>query len=217
MKTIYCLSLFLCILAAALSCNPYKGSAWNNDPQPIPGKIQCELYDTGGEGMSYHDSDSVNNGSGKLNPANGDFFNEFRKNEGVDISYTKSGGTDDNPFNEVIPEMKQLYVGWTEPGEWIKYTVNVIDSGTYLVSLMYTCNGDGEIEIVLEDNTTTGTLKVPSTFNMADTLAWRQWHHWNKISFPDQITLRQGVQVITLKTVKNGNMNYDYLEFILKN
>jgi hypothetical protein len=166
--------------------------------------------------MSYHDSDSINNGSGKLNPANGDFYNEFRMIEGVDISYTKTGGTDDNPYNDIMPEMNQLYVGWTEPGEWIKYTVNVKDAGTYRISLMYTCNGDGEIEIVTEDNTSTGPLKVQSTFKDADTLAWRQWHHWNKIDLEGSITLRQGVQVLTLKTVSNGNMNYDYLEFISK-
>jgi hypothetical protein len=210
MKAIFTLTPMF-IIGILSSCNHYY--PWQDNPQVIPGRVQCELYDTGGEGISYHDSDSVNNGSGKLNPANGDFYNEFRMDEGVDVSFTKTGGTDDNPYNDVMPEMKQLYVGWTEPGEWIKYTVNVKEAGKYTIGLMYTCNGDGEIEIVTGDNKTTGPMRVPNTFKDADTLAWRQWHHWNKIDRMGFIELRQGVQEIILKTVSNGNMNYDYLAF----
>jgi len=201
------------ILSIAVACTTYKGKPWNGKAQEIPGRIQCELYDLGGEGVSYHDSDSVNNGSGKLNPANGDSLNEFRMNEGVDISYTKTNGTDDNPYNDVMPEMNQLYVGWTVPGEWIKYTVHVRESGNYHIRLMYTANGDGEIEIVSSDSVSTGVMKVISTHKDADTLAWRQWHHWSKAIDLGKIQLKKGDQVITLKTLLNGNMNYDYLEF----
>lgn len=215
MKNKYRLSLctLLAVLAIANACHSYKGSPWNDKPQDIPGKVQCEFYDLGGEGISYHDTDSVNNGSGKLNPANGDFFNEFRMNEGVDISYTKTNGTDDNPYNDVMPEMNQLYVGWTVPEEWIKYTVNVKEAGTYAIALMYTSNGDGGIEVLSADSDSTGLMKVSSTHKDADTLAWRQWHHWNKGIALGKIHLKPGVQVITLKTILNGNMNYDYLEF----
>jgi hypothetical protein len=197
------------------ACNDgYKGQAWEKKPQEIPGKVQCELYDSGGEGISYHDSDSSNNGSGNLNPANGDFFNEFRMKEGVDISYTKSNNIDNNPFNKVEPEMNQLYVGWTTPGEWIKYTVNVKESGNYKIGLKYTCNDTSSIEVVV-DKISTGVVKIETTHNDADTLAWRQWHHWNKIDSFASISLKQGTQILTLKTVDKGNMNYDYLEFTL--
>ena len=54
----------------------YTGSAYKK--QIIPGRIECEFYDRGSEGIAYHDSDSTNNGSGKLNPANGSYLNEFR-------------------------------------------------------------------------------------------------------------------------------------------
>jgi|WetSurSiteA1Bulk_404760.scaffolds.fasta_scaffold00771_2 hypothetical protein len=212
----YLITLFLSMpafVAIIVSCNSYPGKPWENKIQLIPGRVQCEFYDTGGEGISYHDMDSVNNGSGKLNPANGDFLNEFRMQEGVDISYTKINGTDDNPFNDVMPEMKQLYVGWTVPGEWIRYTVDVQESGNYKIALMYTANGDGEIEVITDDSTSTGLMKVMSTHKDADTVAWRQWHHWNRTDELGSIMLKKGVQVITLKTIGNGNMNYDYLEF----
>ena len=205
--------LFLLVATTAVSCDPYKGSPWQHNPQPIPGRVQCEFYDIGGEGISYHDTDSVNNGSGRLNPANGSFYNEFRMDEGVDVSYTKSGGTDDNPFNVIMPEMNQLYIGWTEPGEWVNYTVNVKKAGKYQIGLMFTSNRGGEIEVVSDRNASTGPMKIPTTFNESDTLGWRQWHHWNKAGNLGTLELRQGKQVITLKTLSEGNMNYDYLEF----
>lgn len=193
-----------------------KGKPWNNTIQVIPGKIQCEFYDVGGEGIAYHDSDSINNGSGKLNPANGTFLNEFRLHEGVDISYTKSNDIDNNPYNLVEPQMNQLYVGWTTPGEWINYTVNVEKSGTYEIGLMYTASGDGTIALNLDGKPLTTELKVSSTRNEKEPVAWRQWHHWNKLNAMASVQLTQGIHVLTLKTVSNGNMNYDYLEFKLK-
>src|SRR5580692_11867764 len=96
---------------------PYADGRYHGGAQKIPGKVMCAYYDLGGEGVAYHDSDSVNNGSGKLNPANGSFLNEFRMNEGVDISYTKAHDIDNNPYNKVPRDMDKLYVGWTKPGE----------------------------------------------------------------------------------------------------
>lgn len=212
-KLFYILGINLLIMLFSCTGSTYEGKPWQNEPQVIPGRIQCEFYDTGGEGISYHDADSVNNGSGKLNPVNGNPLHEFRMNEGVDISYTKSNGTDDNPFNDVMPDMNQLYVGWTEPGEWIKYTVDVKEQGIYSIDLMFTSNRGGEIELDAENSVSTGPLKIISTYKDADTLAWRQWHHWNKAVSLGKIRLEKGIQVITLKTVSNGNMNYDYLEF----
>jgi hypothetical protein len=194
----------------------YKGKPWNGTPQVIPGKVQCEFYDLGGEGIAYHDDDSVNNGSGRLNPANGDFLNEFRMNEGVDISYTKSNNIDNTIYNFAEQNMKQLYAGWTKPGEWINYTVDVKQSGDYHVELMYTSNGDGGISLSQDGNDLTGTIHITTTHNDKDTVAWRQWHHWNRIESIATVHVQSGIHVLTLHTVLNGNMNYDYLEFRLK-
>lgn len=191
----------------------YKGKAWKDSIQQIPGKIQCEYYDRGGEGVAYHDTDSINEGSGKLNPPNGSYLNEFRINEAVDISYTKSNETDNNPYNMVEPIMEQLYVGWTNHGEWLKYTINVNKSGIYNVGLMYTACGDGGIAFELDGKKLTSELKVPTTRTDKEPVAWRQWHHWNYIDALTRVKLAKGVHVLTLKTVSNGNMNYDFISF----
>src|SRR5215813_9504102 len=67
----------------------FQDSAYTGGPQTIPGRVRCAYYDVGGEGVAYHDIDATNHGSGALNPANGEYLNEFRMHEGVDISYTK--------------------------------------------------------------------------------------------------------------------------------
>src|ERR1700743_2194976 len=96
---------------------PFHDSVYHGGPQKIPGRVQCAYYDLGGEGIAYHDSDAKNNGSGALNKADGSYLNEFRMNEGVDISYTKFHDTiDNNPYDLVQPPEGQLYVGWTVPG-----------------------------------------------------------------------------------------------------
>jgi hypothetical protein len=191
----------------------YTGTAWHDSIQIIPGKVECEKYDIGGEGIAYHDADSVNNGSGKLNPNDGTYYNTFRMNEGVDISYTKKGGTDDNPYNKVEPKMNQLYVGWTDPGEWIRYTVEVKETGTYGGAIMYTANADGKIAIDVDGKTWLEPVVIKSTFNADEPLAWRQWHHWNKQMIFSGLKLTKGIHILTLKTVEKGGMNYDYIEF----
>jgi hypothetical protein len=204
------------ISVAILSCAfVYKanmqGKPYQNKMQQLPGKLECEFYDEGGEGVAYHDTDSINNGSGKLNPANGTYLNEFRMKEGVDISYTKPSPVDDNPFNKVAPELGKLYVGWTKPGEWINYTVKVNKTGKYQIGLMYTANGDGQISLDIDGKDATGPLQITSNHNDRDTIAWRQWHHWNKTDSIGSISLKKGVHVLTIHIVAHGDMNLDYL------
>jgi len=212
--------LLLSLLTVAFFCCAFifqatdAGKPWQNKMQELPGRLECEFYNTGGEGVAYHDSDSTNNGSGKLNPANGTFLNEFRMKEGVDISYTKAHDhIDDNPYNKVPRDMNKLYVGWTQPGEWINYTVKVTKSGTYAIGVLYTSNGDGAISIDVDGKDATGPMKIASTHDGRDTIAWRQWHHWNGSNSIGSITLTKGVHVLKLHIVANGNMNLDYLDF----
>jgi hypothetical protein len=199
------------------SGNPFSDLTYNAGPQTIPGKVQCEYYDLGGEGIAYHDSDSTNSGSGGLNPADGSYLNEFRKDEGVDISYTKIDDReiDNNPYNLVEPEKNKLYVGWTEPGEWMNYTVHVQKAGVYKVGIMYTANRGGKISLSIDDQEMSGPVDIPTTHNGSDSLQWRQWHHWNYVDRITQVTLNKGEHILTLKTVAEGNMNYDYLNFEL--
>jgi len=182
--------------------------------QKIPGRVECAYYDRGGEGVAYHDSDAGNNGSGALNPADGTYLNEFRKDEGVDISYTKfHDAIDNNPFNLVQPPEGQLYVGWTAPGEWFNITVDVARGGDYAADLLYTSNRGGTISMDVNGEAATGPIAVPSTFNSSDPVAWRQWHHWNVLKDAVRIHLSRGKNLMTVRFLTEGNMNFAYFDF----
>jgi hypothetical protein len=193
---------------------PYRDSHHQIAPQKIPGRVECAYYDRGGEGVAYHDSDAKNNGSGALNPADGSYLNEFRMNEGVDISYTKFHDQIDNsPYDLVQPAEGQLYVGWTEPGEWFKITVEVAQSGLYSADLLYTSNRGGTISIDANGTNATGPIQIQSTFNPSDPIAWRQWHHWNLASGLVKLRLPAGKTVLTVYILSEGNMNLAYFDF----
>ena len=83
---------------------PYGGT-----PAAVPGTVQAENYDTGGQGVAYN-----------VTAVNGS-ANSYRS-DGVDLeATTDSGGGYD--------------IGWTATGQWFNYTVNVATAGTYALSL----------------------------------------------------------------------------------
>lgn len=186
---------------------PFTDGVHKTGPPNIPGIVQCALYDLGGEGVAYHDTDGTNNGSGKLNlePLHqkthaGPYIWHFRKDEGVDISYVKDGA-DLSHTNLVSPHVNQLYVGWTEDGEWCNYTVNVTRAGVYRIKCLY---GFQPNTVTFDLNgTPAATCRLPA--------ATASYHHWNLAPI-GTIELRQtGLQLLTFHYGK-GN-NFAYFEF----
>lgn len=120
-------------LAGGGSQAPYGGT-----PRAIPGTIQIEDFDTGGEGVAYRDLDTANNGGAY-------------RTEGVDIQVTADagGGYD---------------VGWTRAGEWLEYTVNVGSSGTYTLAARVASNGPGgTFHVEFNGVDKTGVIVAPNT------------------------------------------------------
>jgi hypothetical protein len=200
----------------AVRAAPYTDAHHPIGAQPIPGIVQCAYYDLGGEGIAYHDSDAINNGSGALNPADGTYLNEFRMHEGVDTSYTKFHDPkvqiDNNPYNLVTPPDGQLYVGWTVPGEWFNLTVNVAHAGLYTANLLYTSNRGGSISLDV-NGVPNPPINIPSTANPAEPIAWRQWHHWNLLPNAITLNLPAGRSVLTVHILTEGQMNLATFNF----
>lgn len=195
---------------------PFNDGHHNRGAQPIPGKVMCAYYDLGGEGVAYHDSDVKNNGSGALNPADGTYLHEFRMHEGVDTSYTKfkrDPQVDDTRYDKALPPSDLLYVGWTEPGEWFNITVKVAEAGEYSADLLYTSNRGGTISLDVNGEPAVGPLTIVSTFDAADPVAWRQWHHWNEAQDLVRLHLARGKNVLTIHIVAEGQMNLARLDF----
>jgi hypothetical protein len=195
---------------------PFHDSRYQGGAQRIPGKVMCAYYDLGGEGVAYHDTDAKNHGSGELNPADGSYLNEFRMGEGVDTSYTKFGRDpqiDDTPYDKVKPDANLFYAGWTEPGEWFDITVDVAESGDYSADLLYTSNRGGTIALDVNGVRAADALQIASTYDAADPVAWRQWHHWNVAAGIARLHLNAGRNVITVHIETNGQMNLATFDF----
>jgi hypothetical protein len=195
----------------------YGDSRYQDGPQKIPGRVFCAYYDLGGEGVAYHDTDEKNHGSGELNSADGTYLHEFRMQEGVDTSFTKfdhkPDQIDDNPYNKALPPRDMLYVGWTEPGEWFNITVDAAKTGTYTANFLYTSNRGATISIDVNGKSATKQLGIASTYDSADPVAWRQWHHWNLAPKLFNLHLDKGKNVLTVHIVSNGQMNLGYFDF----
>lgn len=192
---------------------PFQDAIHAGGPQRIPGPIFCAYYDAGGEGIAYHDTTAENQGSGKLNPADGSYLNEFRRHEGCDTSYTKQKPDLESPCNKVTPPLGLLYVGWNEPGEWFKLTVETTAAGTYVADVLYTSQRGGTIGVEVDGTTSRTTFDLVSTFNPAETIPWRQWHHWNVARDAFEVQLPKGVSVVTVRIVTNGNLNLATFDF----
>ena len=198
------------------SGRPFMDAVYQGGAQKIPGKVQCAYYDFGGEGVAFHTEDTKNKGSGSFNKPDGTYLNEFRMNEAVSISYTKFNHStliDDNPFNLVKPAANQLYVGWTKPGNWINMTVEVREAGEYVIDLLYTSHQGGNIALEWNGKPMAGPIAVESTFNAAEPIKWRNWHHWNLMKSIAKVSLPRGTGVLTLRILTEGNMNLAYLDF----
>src|SRR5580693_10126174 len=120
---------------------PYGGTA-----AAVPGTVQAENYDTGGQGVAYN-----------VTAVNGS-ANSYRS-DGVDLeATTDTGGGYD--------------LGWTAAGQWFKYTVNVATAGTYTVGLRLaapTAVTDG-LHIANSAGTNlSGNVNVPATGG------WQTW------------------------------------------
>ena len=80
-------------------------------------------------------------------------------------------------------------------------------SGTYAADLLYTSNRGGTISVDVNGRDETGPLEIPTTYDPADLLAWRQWHHWNLAPQLFKVRLSKGKNVLTVHILTGGNMN----------
>lgn len=149
--------------------NPFHGQAIS-----IPGTVEAEDYDTGGQLLTYKDNDSNNKG------------NAYRKTEGVDIQSRPDG----------------YQVCYVEQGEWIEYTIDVTEAGSYeITAWVASIKGGGRMSITFGDGRT-AFFDIPATGSST------QLEGVTNIR-----ELEAGEQIIRLRIIYIPEFNIDRIEF----
>jgi len=195
-------------VAPEMPVNPlgsYAGKPWNGTVLPIPGIIEAEFFDVGGEGVAFHDTDVVNHGNGMQDVSMNTPQAMFRRAEAVDVSFMRAN-VDKNPMGMPEP-INQLYVGWIERQEWLKYTVQVAETGNYMISSHAAVNIDAAtISFSFEDGVTTGSLSLPRSGSFAT------WEHVDNMAI---VKLTAGLHLLHIK-FETAGYNLNYISFIRK-
>ncbi len=156
---------------------PYSGT-----PIAIPGIIQAENFDKGGEGLTFHDSDNTREGD-----------TEYRKDgEGVDF-VKGNGGT---------------AIGYTAEKEWLEYSIDVQEAGTYqyVATVSSGTSGSG-FSIGIQKNggmITLAKVSVPQTGN-------NNWDTYKTVEGQLSQNLEVGQQIMRF-TITGQQCNIDKVE-----
>jgi subtilisin family serine protease len=117
---------------------PPKSTPFGGVAAAIPGAIEAENFDEGGDGVAYHDT-TIGNSGGKYRQAD------------VDIETTSDTGGG-------------YSLGYVAAGEWLKYTVSVATAGSFTVETRLASLGAGGVfHVEVDDVDVTGALGVPDT------------------------------------------------------
>ncbi|MBR3073940.1 sialate O-acetylesterase [Fibrobacter sp.] len=161
---------------------PFKGKAIE-----IPGKIEVEDFDKPGIGKnddgtsnaSFSDEDSENHGD-----------SDYRKDTGVDLYKTADG----------------VALGYTQVGEWLEYTVEVIADGEYSVEASVAAgNSTSAFKLYIDEKAITDEVSVPQT-------ADNKWDTYKTIDIKDKVALKAGKHVLKLEITANY-ANIDWIQF----
>jgi hypothetical protein len=149
----------------------------------IPGIVQLEDYDEGGQSVSFYDKDFVNEG-------------EVYREDGVDIVQVDSEDAS-----------KGYAVGYTNAGEWLEYSVNVVTAGKYVFRATV-ANGleGGSFRLFLDGKAITDTIAVPQTAE----------DKWDVYKFVDGETaeIEKGEHVLRVQFT-GSFVNFDWIQLAL--
>ncbi len=112
---------------------PVSRAPFTGEPLAIPGLIEAEDFDLGGESLAYHDNTALNIGGA------------YRITDAVDI-FLHNG---------------KYFIGNISPGEWYGYTVEVAETGFYQLETNITAYYKGGSFAFEIGNVQTETFSVP--------------------------------------------------------
>jgi peptidoglycan/xylan/chitin deacetylase (PgdA/CDA1 family) len=128
------MSLGLTIQTGSISSSSTQQTAYSS--ATLPGTIQVENYDLGGDGTAYYDSDIGNSG------------NNYR-NDNVDLELLDQGN---------------YALGWTVAGEWLEYTIQIQQNGILQYTARVASGFDSSaFHLEIDGVSITPSIIVPNT------------------------------------------------------
>lgn len=148
----------------------------------IPGTVEAEFFNIGGQGFGYNDTTAGNSGRGW-------------RDENVDVEGSLTGRSN---------------IGYTKDGEWLVYTVNVLETGTYSVEGLFssskaTGTSVGQLAIFIDDVELT-LIEVDGTGN---------WGSYKSNPASSDIHLEAGIHKLKL-LMRSPGYNFDATIFTKK-
>ncbi len=157
-----------------INVGPFGGKA-----ATIPGTIEAENYDEGYADVTFSDQTPGNSCD--------DYTNYYRED---DIDLKKVGDA--------------VVVGNAQKGEWMKYTVDVLEDGDYIMTVRAGEGGtNGKFTIKMDDNSMDYQVTVSKT---------GEWGSFDEIEIEKTFSLRAGTHTMTL-TIDQDWIDIDWINF----
>ena len=170
--------------ADTVETTPLVREAFNGEPAAIPGVIEAENYDKGGNRFSFYDKDAANKG-------------ETYREDAVDV-VTLDGATCNGDA------CKGYAVGYTEAGEWLEYSVKVATSGKFAIRAnVATASETSKIQLFVDGAAIGDTV----TFEKVDTV----WTVYKEVDI-GVADLTAGEHILKL-AIAGSYVNVDWLKF----
>jgi hypothetical protein len=190
----------------------YKGTPYKGIAATLPGRIDFENFDEGGQDVAWRVDDSTANfGVG------GCAANNYRAdlphpqlcltNNATEVDLFSAGPMQGGKYPSA--DMPQsIYIGYTHAVDWVKLTVNVTKAGTYQLSSTWASEPSGADAIHFQlsfNDAMKADVKLPGTGG---------YHNWVAAPNFASVELEEGLQVLQFAS-KSMHLNYDYLQFSL--
>lgn len=164
---------------------PFKGEAF-----AIPGTIQMENFDIPGTGRgdeyaSYSDNDEENHGD-----------SDYRKEDAPSVDLYKKSND-------------RIVVGYIQKGEWLEYTVNVAETGTYTMFAAVASDGGSSFQLAMDGKNITEEITVPPA--KKEEGAEQNFDDYSKVSAT--VNLTKGEHVLRFMATADW-FDIDYINFV---
>jgi hypothetical protein len=153
---------------------------------PVPGRIEAENFDQGGEGAGFH-APPAKNGADKHRR-----WKLYRPEEGAPIGSEGLGRLMNGNYSTCA------FV----PGAWWRYTLDVAAPGDYTVVLRAQTNEKDRTVRVQIDGADAGVIAVPQTHEKRDDYKYRIFY-WGEAAL-EKVSLKKGKQALTLVAEGDG-------------